>query len=542
MKTSLTVSSTLAVLLKTALATDTCVHLGYSSYNGAALPNGVTQWLGIRYAAPPLGDLRFAAPQDPPTVEGIVEADKHGPICLATLSNGEFAPLSSPTRNEDCLFMDIYAPSNATETSKLPVMFFIQGGGFNTNSNANFNGSGLVLASEMNMIVVTSNYRVGPYGFLASQEVLEGGSINNGLKDQRKAMEWVQQHIEQFGGNPGHVVLSGDSAGAASINLQLTAYGGRDDHLFHATAAESQSFATINTVPESQFMYDNLAIRAGCASCNDTLACLRALTADQLQTVNFNTPFPGAQNPPLYMYGPTLDNDFIKEYTYPAYANGNFVQLPAIYGDAQNEGTVFTPNGTANISDADTFIKDQFPYITLSQLREWNALYPVEDYPQFPDSGRFWRQAATGYGEMRYNCPGLFINAVYARLGVPAWNYLWDVKDPPAEASGLGVTHTVEINAIWGPTYLNGAPKSYLPGGVNAGVVPVVQGYWTSFIRAMDPNTFRRQGTPKWEAWTSENEYRQLRFRTNGTAMKAVPRKQRERCDYLSSIGEALRQ
>jgi carboxylesterase type B len=106
----------------------------------------------------------------------------------------------------------------------------------------------------------------------------------------------------------------------------------------------------------------------------------------------------------------------------------------------------------------------------------------------------------------------------------------------------LGVTHTVEINAIWGPTYLNGAPKSYLPGGVNAGVVPVVQGYWTSFIRAMDPNTFRREGTPKWEAWTSENEYSQLRFRTNGTAMKAVPRKQRERCDYLSSIGEALRQ
>jgi carboxylesterase type B len=204
--------------------------------------------------------------------------------------------------------MDIYAPSNATEHSKLPVMFFIQGGGFNTNSNANFNGSGLVLASEMNMIVVTSNYRVGPYGFLASQEVLEGGSINNGLKDQRKAMEWVQQHIKHFGGDPGHVVLSGDSAGAASINLQLTAYGGRNDNLFHATAAESQSFATINTVPESQFMYDNLAIRAGCASCNDTLACLRALTADELQTVNFNTPFPGAQDPPLYMVSASFSN------------------------------------------------------------------------------------------------------------------------------------------------------------------------------------------------------------------------------------------
>ena len=78
--------------------------------------------------------------------------------------------------------------------------------------------------------------------------------------------------------------------------------------------------------------------------------------------------------------------------------------------------------------------------------------------------------------------------------------------------------------------------------GVNAAIVPVVQGYWTSFIRAKDPNTFRREGTPEWEAWTSGNEYTQLRFRTNATAMKAVPHAQRERCDYLSSIGEALRQ
>jgi carboxylesterase type B len=532
----------LAVLFRLSYAFDTCKHLGYSSYNGRALSNGVTQWLGIRYAAPPLGDLRFAAPEDPHSVPGIVEADAHGPICLSTLSSGEKAPLSTPQMNEDCLFMDIYAPTNATKGSELPVMFFLQGGGFNTNSNANFNGTGLVLASQMNMVVVTFNYRVGPYGFLASQEVLEGGSVNNGLKDQRKALEWVQRHIEEFGGNPCHVVLSGDSAGAASINLQLTAYGGRDDNLFHASAAESQSFATINTVSESQFMYDNLSIRAGCASSDDTLACLRSLSADDLQRVNFNTPFPGAQGAPLYMYGPTLDHDFIQEYTYPAYANGNFVKLPAIYGDASNEGTVFTPKNTSTLADADTFIKNQFPYITLSQLREWNALYPIEAYPAFPDSGRAWRSTSTGYGEMRYNCPGLFINAVYARLGVPAWNYHWDVRDPPAEASGLGVTHTVEINAIWGPEYLNGAPASYLPGGVNAHVVPVVQGYWTSFIRAKDPNTFRKRGTPVWEAWTEDNAFRALRFGTNETGMEDVDAGQRQRCEYLSGIGEALRQ
>ena len=107
---------------------------------------------------------------------------------------------TNPTNNktaEDCLYLDVYAPTNATVNSNLPVYFFIQGGGFNKNSNANYNGSGLVIASAYNIIVVTHNYRVGPYGFLSGKGVLEKGSLNNGLKDQRKALEWVQKYISK---------------------------------------------------------------------------------------------------------------------------------------------------------------------------------------------------------------------------------------------------------------------------------------------------------------------------------------------------------
>ncbi len=100
--------------------------------------------------------------------------------------------------SEDCLFIDIYAPTDArTSQKKLPVYFFIQGGGFASLSNANFNGTGLIEASDFNIVVVTFNYRVGPYGFLASEEVQEGASLNNGLKDQLKALEWVQKHISK---------------------------------------------------------------------------------------------------------------------------------------------------------------------------------------------------------------------------------------------------------------------------------------------------------------------------------------------------------
>ncbi|KAI7355467.1 alpha/beta-hydrolase [Hortaea werneckii] len=522
-----------------ATAVQPVVNLDYSSYRGTSLPNGVTQWLGIRYAAPPLGDLRFAAPQAPLSTNGtVIDADAHGPTCLGT----DKGPPTNES-SEDCLFMDIYAPSNTTKWSKLPVFFFIQGGGFNTNSNANYNGSGLIEASDMNIIVVNFNYRVGPYGFLAGREVAAGGSVNNGLKDQRAALHWVQKYIHHFGGDECHVTMGGDSAGAQSVNLHVTAYGGRDDGLFHATAAESQSFSALRTISESQFSYDNLVIRTGCASSVDTLACLRSLTATELQEENFNTPFPGAQNPPLYMYGPVLDFDFITDYTYRAYAQGAFVRLPSIAGDDTNEGTIFTPKNTSSIGESDTFMKDNFPAFTLPQLRRWNELYPVEGTPTFPDAGRYWRQVSQGYGELRYICPGIFISGTQANMSLPNWNYRWNVIDPPAAANGNGVSHTIEVNAIWGPSNTNGgAPDSYQQGGLNYPIVDVVQGYWTSFIRCYDPNTHRLPGSPEWQAWSKDNEFARLMFQTNNTQMETVPADQQGRCEHLSSIGVSLRQ
>ncbi|CAI7612081.1 unnamed protein product [Penicillium glandicola] len=520
----------------------TVVDLGYANYEGHTLSSGVTQWLGMRFAAPPVGELRFAAPQDPLPVKGIQPAIEHGSICIPTASSeGRAVPAGA---SEDCLFLDIYAPSAAVKDSKkLPVYFFIQGGGFAGNSNPNYNGTGLIKASGDNMVVVTFNYRVGPYGFLAGEEVEKGASLNNGLKDQHQALKWVQKHISKFGGDPKHVVLGGDSAGAASITLLLSAYGGKDEGLFVAAAAESQSFGPVLNVTESQFAYNALVTATACDSSSNTLACLRNLDVNALQQQNVNRPYPGAKGKPLYLYGPTIDEDLVVDYTYRLFHDGKFVKVPVIFGDDTNEGTKFVPKSTSSVDAADTFLQNQFPSMKQAHLTKINSMYLTEDQTEtFPSAGPYWRPASTAYGEIRYICPGIDMSSIYAAAGVPSWNYHYAVQDTANENSGVGTFHTVELNAIWGPTNTGGgAPASYY--NTNADIVPVMQGYWTSFITSLDPNTKRLPSSPKWETWGQDGDaYRRIFIRTGETKMETVSEEQRTRCKYLTSIGVDLQQ
>jgi carboxylesterase type B len=413
-----------------ALAVDDVVHLDYASYEGVSGDNGISKWLGIRYAAPPLGNLRFAEPQDPDFEPSKVDASEHGPICLDTK-----ATLPEGKSSEDCLYLDVYAPSSASSQKKLPVYVFLQGGGFQANSNYNYDGTGLISASNDGIVVVTLNYRVGPYGFLASKEVAKGGSLNNGLKDQRKALQWVQKYISKFGGDPNHVVLGGASAGASSVTLHLTAYGGRNDGLFVGTTSESQAMGVLLNVDQSQFVYDALVHRTGCGTHSDTLGCLRGLSTDALQSKNIVIPYSGNSEAGLYIYGPTIDGDLIQDYTPNLLAAGKYIRVPAIFGDDTNEGTVFTPRNTSSQSDSSRFLKNNFPDLTSDQLSHIAQMYPVDNTPSYSNSGRYWRQAADAFGELRYVCPGLLFTRTWAK-NVPVWNYRWNVVDPATESEG----------------------------------------------------------------------------------------------------------
>ncbi|KAG5978463.1 hypothetical protein E4U55_006210 [Claviceps digitariae] len=529
----------------------TVVDLGYSKYQGVSLANGITQWLGMRFAAPPVGELRFMPPRDVARTEGIQMADRHGKYCLGTGDSP-----TKDTTSEDCLFLDVQAPSDARPGS-LPVFLFIQGGGFNHNSNANINASGLIQASGHGIVVVSFNYRVGPYGFLTDGQDL---TPNNGLRDQEKAMQWVQQHIHKFGGNPGHVTLGGASAGAGSVAIHLTRASGNGTGTgtgtgtgghgayFHAVAGESPSFGTILTVEQSQYLYRDFATRLGCSGA-DSLSCLRGKTARELQAHNTaHLPLPGATGPPTYLYGPCLDGDFLPDYTYRLLSRGHFLKLPAIFGDDTNGGTVFAPRNASTLAESNSFMRNNYPFLTPELVRRMNTLYPNPDQDKCPSRGCYWRRASNTYQEARWTCPARTITTALAAAGsARSYAYLWNVEDPAQLKQGLGVPHTVELAALLGPDYAANPPESYRRNGTNYPASRAIQRYWTNFIKHYDPNHGgQRQedasvGLAEWEAWSRDAPSR-LVFQNGGkTEMEAFGEDLNTRCAFWQEFGVELR-
>ncbi|CAG8952486.1 hypothetical protein HYFRA_00001233 [Hymenoscyphus fraxineus] len=513
------------------------VDLGYAKYRGANVKNGVSQWLGMRYAAPPLGDLRWRAPADPLVNTTLQPATARGGVCITSPSTAISDAVKNGVQKEDCLFVNVFAPTD--NEGNLPVFINFQGGGLNNLADSTLDANDLINAADHGIVVVTSNYRVGLQGFLASKEIKANGDLNVGLLDQRKMLHWVQKNIHLFGGDPKHVTIGGGSAGGGSVSLHLTAYGGRDDGLFHAAAGESPSHGARYTVDEAQYQYDTIVKRVKCDTAADTLKCLRDLDINTLLLNNGPIVTPGGGGgPPAFPYSSVIDGTFTTDYAYNSYAKGKFVKVPTIYGSCTNEGTTFTPKDPtafANQTDMDTFLKNNFPKLTPSHLSRAHSLYPVTPSNQYPNRGPYWSATALAYGELRYNCPSMFMSAALPHHGMNAsWNYHWDWLSTANALSGDGVTHVAEGASIWGVN-----EKGNVPGNA-------IQKYWTSFIRTKNPNTLKAVGAPVWEVFLGGGEGKEggqrVRFTNRTVGMEGPDEVTRERCGFWSGIGGVLGQ
>ncbi|KAM0273601.1 hypothetical protein ACHAQH_008230 [Verticillium albo-atrum] len=502
------------------------VDVGYAKFQGNVTNKAldVTSWRGIQFAAPPVGKLRFAAPANP-IQKGTVNATTHGPICPPQ-QPGDWTVSGTYDRftvDEDCLYLSVTAPSKATRNSKLPVVFFLQGGGFGSNSNANWDAS--EIAADGNVVVVQINYRVGMYGFLQSEEVRAGGALNAGIKDMFKALEWVQKNIRHFGGNPNQVVLDGVSAGGSAVGLLMAANTGKKKP-FAGGIVESGGWVTMRTMDQGQGQYDCLAKEKGCADSADSLSCLRALNQSAVRSSSC-------------WFNPGIDGELFADSMVNLFRTGKYTKVPTIWGSCANEGTMYSaPQSTNTTEEALGFIKGNDPSLSDNSLAIIDDLYIDVPQPVFPASGVKWRQAANAIGDIGNHCIIRNVQNYLARDEARTYNYKYAVLDPKFEADGFGAYHTVNTYAFWGPSRTDGgAPASYFTS--NAPIISQFRKYWISFVRNLDPNSDREEGAAEWEPFTVEGRER-LFVQTNNTHMERMSSAQNLRCDIIRPVSENL--
>ncbi|MDE1917686.1 MAG: carboxylesterase family protein [Sphingomonadales bacterium] len=294
---------------------------------GTQLPSGVKAYLGIPFAQPPVGDLRWAPPR-PAHWSGIFNADRKGAECIQVLRphniNHYFGEEAS---GEDCLSLNLWTPATARAGDKRPVIVFIYGGGYTIGSSgmANYDGEAMAKAGA---VFVNFNYRVGAMGFLAHPELTReqgGASGNYGLMDQTLALQWVRANIARFGGAPDKVVIMGQSAGAGSVAAQILSPGARG--LFRAAVMSSgcNLRAPKPTLAEAEKIGLAMQEKLGAHS----LAEMRDIPADRILAAQAESQL-GLAVSGVHINGPIVDGRVLPEQAAAAIASGHYTKVPMI--------------------------------------------------------------------------------------------------------------------------------------------------------------------------------------------------------------------
>ncbi|KAL5394941.1 hypothetical protein PMIN06_003243 [Paraphaeosphaeria minitans] len=478
------------------VTSSTQVDLGYEVYEGVANSStGLNTFKGVRYAAAPTGTLRWQAPQSPVSNRSdVISAAKSGPTCPQSSRARPGAVISGVTGSEDCLFLNVYAPQNA---SNLPVLVYIHGGGYGQGSAA-ADMSGIINANNDSFVGVAIQYRLGAFGFLAGDEVHRNGVTNAGILDQLFALQWVQAYIELFGGDPSRVTISGVSAGAGSVMLLDIAYGGTlGTSLFVNSITASpylpQQYHYKDWVPSQS--YYAFAIAAGCPptwaygnSSQTIFECLISQSTETLQSASELV----SQSGTLGSWGflPVTDDVFIQSTPSKALLERKVNGLSHLSGNNAQEGDIFTTQNITTENDLMDWIRLVFPLFTQDDIAKLLYYYPSSNVSdssdgltEFATEGTMGptivnvSQTATGqqqraqaiYGESTFVCPSYWIAEAYNARGRTGYKYQYSVPialhgfDPsvnfgPATAN-VGPDMLLAFLRIWGNFVTTGNPS-----------------------------------------------------------------------------------
>ncbi|KAJ7471064.1 carotenoid ester lipase precursor [Mycena latifolia] len=487
-----------------ALAGGPLITLPYGVFRGAADGN-LSTFLGVPFAQPA---ARFEVPKAPTFLHGVQNATAFGAACPQQAESPlPVFPLPSgtyPAISEDCLTLNVFVPSSAGPSAKLPVFVWIYGGGFEIGNSADQDVRPIVERSIVvgePVIVVTPNYRLSAFGFLGGREAGDAGISNLGLRDQIFALEWVQKHISVFGGNPERVVIGGPSAGAISVGMLLLSNKRfKATALFRGAFMLSGSPITTGTVAEGQPDYDGLVVGNNCTHAVDTLACLKRVPFDDFMgTVNHTTnlfSYSSLQN----TWRPRVDGDVIVQNPLVSVVKGQYAKIPIMTGDSDDEGTLFSL-ANSNITTSNEFTayinSNYLSSATPAQIAKLSALYPDDPTQGSPfDTGtaneltpEFKRLAAFQGDYIFTGARRFFLE--YASVTQNAWSWL-NKRGKSTPLVGAG--HGSDIS-FWFPTANSTGDITAIDALIN-------------FINTLDPNRSLNPNAHKkpavfWPKWNT---------------------------------------
>jgi para-nitrobenzyl esterase len=449
------------------------------------------QYLGIPYAAPPVGDLRWRATRSAERWQGPLDATTFAPHCAQPES-----PFGSASSSEDCLYLNVFTPNTGKNgkghTKDLPVMVWFHGGGMVVGETDDYDPTRLV---SQGRIVVTVNYRLGYLGFLAHPALTAeaGASGNYGLMDQQAALRWVQSNIKKFGGDRDNVTIFGESAGGLSVNSHLASP--LSAGLFDRAIAQSGAYSLRQPSLESaEQRGTSLASTVGCS--DQTAACLRSVP---VATLLANQPTTAGA------IGPNRDGRVLPQSIIEAFQSGEFNRVPVVQGSTHDEFALFAyTNVEATFG---SFLWQPFLYPIVVQTLVQTLGLPttpaalIAEYP-LPASASSSAPNVIAIGtDVLFACPAARASNALSQY-VPTFAYEFNDPDapqpfvPPASFD-YGAYHASEIAYLFDSTTLGGhAPFTADQEALAAAMVR----YWTQFAAQGDPNG---PGTPQWPAYTA---------------------------------------
>ncbi|MCA9771372.1 MAG: carboxylesterase family protein, partial [Myxococcales bacterium] len=440
-------------------------------------------YLGIPYAAPPVGDLRWRPPEDvTPWTEPLATKDFKS-VCPQPTKEIFAGP---EARGEDCLYLNVWTPADPP-AEPLPVMLWLHGGS-NVSGSASFLAyDGRPLSEAGDVVVVTINYRLGSLGFMAhealSAESPDGVSGNYGLLDQIAALQWVQRNAAAFGGDPNQVTLFGESAGGTDTCVLLTSPLAAG--LFDRAIVQSGRCGT-KSLAAAEADGAKLADAMGCTGAPDVATCMRAVSQEDLMAVQ--RAFRGG-------FAPAVDGHIVPMAVRDAFEAGAQHPVPVIMGGNRDEEQLFLPVlPDLGRSSYEAFVEERYGDLGPEAVEGILALYPWED---------FWdpREAAvTLTTDEGWRCPlRRNLRALVATHAAPVYRYEFTrVLDTPI-LRDLGAFHGLEIFFVFDT--LGIIPLPYTRNNpTNEALIEAMQGYWTRFAHTGDPNG---GGAVAWPAYAA---------------------------------------